>query len=73
MMPDWWSVGIILYEMMCKRKPFDLPKMTNVEGLEDKKWADAQSKLNNERICTMEIEFDQKANCYSTELKNLVM
>jgi serine/threonine protein kinase len=44
MMPDWWSVGIILYEMMCKRKPFDLPKMENKDSMEAKKWAEEQSR-----------------------------
>lgn len=27
LMPDWWSVGIVIYEMMCKRKPFEVPAL----------------------------------------------
>ena len=58
MMPDWWSVGIILYQFMNKRSPFDLPKMENDKKLEAKEWVTEQNKINNERICNMKIVWD---------------
>lgn len=73
MMPDWWSVGVILYQFMCKRSPFDLPKMENNDKLDEKEWAAEQSKINNKRICEQNIEWDDRANHYSDDLKDLVM
>jgi len=73
MMPDWWSVGVILYQMMCKSSPFELPKMENTDNLDADKWKDKQSEINNERICGQEIKFNDKANHYSADLKDLVM
>lgn len=71
-MPDWWSVGVILYQFMCKRTPFDLPKMENTKKMSDKEWITEQGRINNERILGMEIEWDERASHYSANLKNLV-
>ena len=38
MMPDWWSVGIIIYQFMCHRTPFELPEMKNDKNLDDDAW-----------------------------------
>ena len=72
MMPDWWSVGVILYQFMCKRTPFELPKMENTTKMADKDWVNEQGRINNERICGMPIEWDDRAAGYSADLKNLV-
>ena len=34
---DWWSIGIIFYELMYQRKPFDSDP-ENKEGLDTKTW-----------------------------------
>lgn len=38
MMPDWWSVGVIIYQFMCHRTPFELPEMKNDKNLDDDAW-----------------------------------
>ena len=35
-MSDWWSVGIIIYQLMMQRTPFDNPEIKNDQNMEKK-------------------------------------
>ena len=64
-MPDWWSVGIVIYEMMCKRKPFEVPALPQGD--------DIGRKELRRRTLEDTIQWDQNASGYSANLKDLVM
>ena len=69
MMPDWWSVGIILYEMMNLMNPFKLPEIENIDNLSTIEWKRKNSQINNERIINQPIEIDWNAKQrYSDDL-----
>ena len=72
MMPDWWSVGIILFQFMNKKTPFDEPKMENTNNLDKSAWKKQQSKINNDRICEAEWKWYNESKNYCDELKDLV-
>ena len=49
-MPDWWSVGIIIFEMMNLMNPFKLPEIENIDNLNTKEWKKKNNQINNDRI-----------------------
>ena len=55
-MPDWWSVGIVIYQLMNKRDPFDLVSWKSVEIIIKAIWNFT----------------DEANKFYSEELKDLV-
>ena len=65
LMPDWWSVGIIIYQLMMLKDPFKEPLLKG----------DDQAREYEKRVCEMPIKFhDQtQAGRYSSDLKDLVM
>ena len=69
MMPDWWSVGIIIFEMMNLMNPFKLPEIENIDNLNTKEWKKKNNQINNDRIINQPIEMDYNAKQrYSIEL-----
>ena len=71
---DWWSVGIIIYELMYQRKPFD-QENTKPIGLDKKEWAKQKKEIYLENLNKEEFEniFENKDDKYSKDLQNLVM
>ena len=75
MMPDWWSVGIILYQFMNHVTPFQNPPFENKPGLSDNEKEEQRKKQIKElydRACNRAIEWDEAAKKYSPELIDLV-
>lgn len=73
-MSDWWSVGIIIYQLMMLRTPFELPEFKNDKNLDKDAFRNERSEENNNRIRTMEINFNNPpSNQYSSNLKDVVM
>ena len=65
-MPDWWSVGIIIYQLMCDDTPF---------VFEDSSLTPDEYKAkNDELICTQAVEFKSyRSRKFSENLKDLVL
>ena len=58
-MPDWWSVGIVLYQLMNKRSPFekfDTSPWKN-KGLDKEEYDKAISKEHDRRILELDWDF----------------
>lgn len=51
-MSDWWSVGIIIYQLMNMETPFVFPKGSFTD--------DGYREESDRLVCTKKIEFTQK-------------
>ena len=61
-MPDWWSVGIVIYQLMNKQSPFEKFDTTpyKAQGLGGKEYDDAVAKEHNRRILEHEWTFREQ-------------
>ena len=74
-MSDWWSVGIIMYQLMMLKTPFEEPEFKNENNLNKDAFKKEAGRENNRRICNKPINFDDCRNekCYSDNIKDVVL
>jgi serine/threonine protein kinase len=71
--PDWWSLGIIIYQFMNKKNPFDTPKIENKNNLDSDAFDKECDRIFEERVCEMEWVWEPHTKIYSPKLKDLVV